>query len=284
MSTMVMQPTATTASATQQARRGLILYFAILIPITALLEGIMIRAGTLIGLLVLLLMFTPTLASVIARLTLREGFGDVSFRVGGRRGVQGMLLALIQPVLVGLLAYGVAWSVGLAEFAPPAIGSLFLAEFSVQFVAQLIGGLGEEIGWRGYMLTRLIDAGVPYPVLVSGLIWGVWHLPLLLSGLYYAGPNIYLSALLFMVAVTVLSWFYAQVRLATGSIWPAIILHGAWNAIIHNLFDASTSGAQGSLWIGESGILVMLATIAVSVLLIRAWQPTAESSARKKEN
>lgn len=284
MSTMVMQPTATTASATQQARRGLILYFAILIPITALLEGIMIRAGTLIGLLVLLLMFMPTLASVIALLTLREGFGDVSFRVGGRREVQGMLLALIQPLIVGLLAYGVAWSVGLAEFVPPTFGLLFLAELSVQFVAQLIGGLGEEIGWRGYMLTRLIDARVPYPVLVSGLIWGVWHLPLLLSGLYYAGPNIYLSALLFMVAVTVLSWFYAQLRLVTGSIWPAILLHGAWNAIIHNIFDASTSGAQANLWIGESGILVMLATIVVSVLLIRAWQPTAERSARKKEN
>jgi membrane protease YdiL (CAAX protease family) len=255
----------------QQARRGLALYFAILIPVTALLEGIMIKRGAMLGQLVLLLMFMQTLASVIARLTLREGFGDVSFRVGGRRGVQGMLLALIQPVLVGLIAYGIAWSVGLAEFAPPALGLLFLAELSVQFVAQLIGGVGEEIGWRGYMLTRLIDAGVPYPVMVSGLIWGGWHLPLLFSGLYYAGPNVYLSALLFMVAVTALAWFYAQLRLTTGSIWPAIILHGAGNAILHNVFDAATRGDQALLWIGESGILVTLAVIAVSALLIRVW-------------
>jgi membrane protease YdiL (CAAX protease family) len=280
--------TEVTLDSVQQARRGLVLYFAILVPITAVLEGIMIKTGSLNGLLVLLLMFIPTLASVIARLALREGFGDVSFRVGGRRGVQGMLLALVQPVLVGLVAYGFAWSVGLAEFAPPAstadsaaqgavvrFGLLFLAALSVNFVAQLIGGVGEEIGWRGYMLTRLIDAGVPYPVLVSGLIWGVWHLPLLLSGLYYAGPNVLLSALLFMVAITVLSWFYAQLRLATGSIWPAIILHGAWNCIIHDVFDASTGGAQASLWIGESGILVMLAVVAVSVLLTRVWRPSA---------
>ena len=34
---------------------------------------------------------------------------------------------------------------------------------------------GEEIGWRGYMLTRLIAAGVPNAVLVSGVIWGLWH-------------------------------------------------------------------------------------------------------------
>jgi hypothetical protein len=113
--------TEVTLDSVQQARRGLVLYFAILVPITAVLEGIMIKTGSLNGLLVLLLMFIPTLASVIARLALREGFGDVSFRVGGRRGVQGMLLALVQPVLVGLVAYGFAWSVGLAEFAPPRI-------------------------------------------------------------------------------------------------------------------------------------------------------------------
>ncbi|MEZ4710125.1 MAG: CPBP family intramembrane glutamic endopeptidase [Caldilineaceae bacterium] len=266
--------TEVTLDSVQQARRGLVIYFAILILATAILETMIIRSGAM-GLLVLLLMFMPTLASVIARLSLREGFGDVSFRVGGRRGVQGMLLGLLQPLLVGLIAYGIAWSVGLAEFAPPAFGLLFLAELSVQFVVQTIGGLGEEIGWRGYMLTRLIDAGVPYPVLVSGLIWGAWHLPLLFSGLYFAGPNVYLSALLFMVAVTVLAWFYAQLRLVTGSIWPTVILHGAGNAILHNVFDASTRGDQALLWIGESGILVTLAVIAVSVLLMRFWRPRA---------
>jgi len=288
MQNSAIVPTAVTLDSVQQARRGLVLYFAILVPLTAVLEGIMIRTGSLNGLLVLLLMFIPTLASVIARLALREGFGDVSFRVGGWRGVQGMLLALVQPVLVGLIAYGIAWSVGLAEFAPPVstadsaaqgamarFGLLFLAALIGNLVPQLIGGVGEEIGWRGYMLTRLIDARVPYPVLVSGLIWGGWHLPLLLSGLYYAGPNVLLSALLFMVAITVLSWFYAQLRLATGSIWPAIILHGAWNCIIHDVFDASTGGAQASLWLGESGILVMLAVVAVSLLLTRVWRPSA---------
>ncbi|MEZ4869506.1 MAG: CPBP family intramembrane glutamic endopeptidase [Caldilineaceae bacterium] len=279
--------TAVTLDSVQQARRGLMIYFAILLPITALIEGYMIQRGAMIGLLVLLLMFMPTLASVIARLSLREGFGDVSFRVGGRRGVQGMVLALLQPLLVGLIAYGIAWSVGLAEFAPPSstaypavesavarFGLLFLAALTGNFVPQLIGGVGEEIGWRGYMLTRLIDARVPYPVLVSGLIWGVWHLPLLLSGLYQAGPNVLLSALLFMVAITVLAWFYAQLRLGTGSIWPAIILHGASNCIFHDVFDASTSGAQATLWIGESGILVMLVMVAVSVLLTRYWRPS----------
>ncbi|HMN31044.1 MAG TPA: hypothetical protein PKE45_23010, partial [Caldilineaceae bacterium] len=142
----IMQSIATlqsqvSSSAVQQARRGLALYFAVLVPITALLEAIMIRTGTFAP-CVLFLMFTPMLASVIARLTLREGFGDVSFRLGGRRGVQAILLALILPVIVGLVAYGVAWSVGLAEFTPPD-SSTFpavtnrLARLGLQFVSVL---------------------------------------------------------------------------------------------------------------------------------------------------
>ena len=61
--------------------------------------------------------------------------------------------------------------------------------------------LGEAVGWRGYMLTRLVDARLPRPVLLSGLIWATWHLPLVLSGQYAAGPYTVLSGVLFILVV-----------------------------------------------------------------------------------
>ncbi|MEZ4869443.1 MAG: CPBP family intramembrane glutamic endopeptidase [Caldilineaceae bacterium] len=271
----------------QRARRGLALYFAILVPLTALLEGIMIGTGTFTP-WVLFLMFTPTVASVTVRLTLREGFGDVSFRLGGRRGVQAILLALILPVIIGLVAYGVAWSLGLADFTPPAsatfpavtnplarLGLQFVSVLSIGILIDLVLAAGEEIGWRGYMLTRLIEARIPQPVLVSGLIWGAWHLPLIFGGLYAVGPNPLLSGFWLMIAFTVGSFLYAKLRLAIGSIWPAVMLHGAWNSTIQGVFDVSTSGEQATLWVGESGILVMLAIIVVVILLARTWRPNA---------
>ena len=66
---------------------------------------------------------------------------------------------------------------------------------------------GEEIGWRGYMLTRLIDAGVPKPVLLSGVIWGLWHVPLILGGVYLAGPPPVVSAALWLVTATAFASF-----------------------------------------------------------------------------
>jgi hypothetical protein len=70
-------------------------------------------------------MFAPAAASVVARLVLREGFADVSFGFGGRRTWKMILLAVLFPIIVGLVAYGVAWATGLARFDPQPSEGLF---------------------------------------------------------------------------------------------------------------------------------------------------------------
>jgi uncharacterized protein len=254
------------------ARRGLAIYFALVVVISGSLEAYYIFInpelfGTLFGLLAL--MWSPAVASVIARLVLKEGFSDVSLRFGGLRTLPWYALGLGVPLAVGTLAYGGAWLTGLVGFEGGAgaflVGLLsaatWISIYSCIFTA------GEEIGWRGYMLTRLIDAGVPRPVLASGLIWGVWHLPLILAGIYAAGPYPALSAVLFMVAVVSLAYVLARMRLETGSIWPVIFAHGAWNAIIQVAFDPVARGPVAGLWTGESGILTVVVLVVVAVLV-----------------
>jgi hypothetical protein len=95
--------------------------------------------------------------------------------------------------------------------------------------------------------SKLIDAGVPRPVLVSGLIWGLWHVPLILGGAYLVGPPPVLV--------------FARLRLQTGSVWPAVALHTAWNAVIQAAFDSASTGPLTTLWVGESGVLVALTMV-----------------------
>src|ERR1700746_1356059 len=102
-----------------RARRGLIIYFAVLIPLSVVFETLAIRGSSW---WISALMWTPAAASVVARLVLREGFGDVSFRLGGRRGSKAIGLALIFPIVIGFVAYGIAWTTGLVEFGPKPIG------------------------------------------------------------------------------------------------------------------------------------------------------------------
>jgi membrane protease YdiL (CAAX protease family) len=256
------------------ARRGLAIYFALVVVISGSLEAYYIfinpeLLGTLFGLLAL--MWSPAVASVIARLVLREGFSDVSFRFGGLRTLPWYALGLGVPLAVGILAYGGAWLTGLVGFQGGAgafvVGLVSAATWIT--IYSCIFTTGEEIGWRGYMLTRLIDAGVPRPVLVSGLIWALWHLPLILSGIYAAGPYPALSAVLFVVSITSTSFVYARMRLETGSIWPVIFAHSAWNSIIERPFDGATKGANAALWTGESGILPVIVLVVVAVIVSR---------------
>ncbi len=291
MTERVTPPNAAT-EATLRARKGLAIYFATVVVASGTIEGLLLRAGDGISnhpALVVPLMWSPALASLVARLALREGVSDVSFRLGGWRSARMLLLAWLYPVAVGLLGYGVAWATHLAEFAPPKLASLGLEHAaSVTKLAASLGfhltvvtvvaaftATGEEIGWRGYMLTRLVDAKVPRPILVSGVVWWAWHAPLVLSGQYASGPHPGLSALLFGGSVVLAGYIAARVRLESGSLWPAVLFHSAWNAVIQGTFDGFTRGGDAShttnLWIGESGVLVVAAAAFVAVLV--TWRP-----------
>jgi uncharacterized protein len=265
----------------RNARRGLAIYFAIVVVLSAVIEGFLIANPDKIG-VIAVLMFVPTVASVVARLVLREGFSDVSFRFGGRRGLGAIGIALVFPVAVGLVAYGTAWATGLAGFeARPSVG--MIVPFAVGMMVGLVLAAGEEIGWRGYMLTRLIDAGIPRPVLASGLIWALWHVPLVLGGVYAAGPSPALSAALIVVSITSFGFVIARLRLETGSVWPAIVLHAAWNRIIQGPFDGATTGVGATLWVGESGILTALTLVLAAVIFSRGrWTILREPPKREK--
>ncbi len=277
-------PTECAPSRADEARKGLLVFFALVALGSGVFQGLLLRSGKPIGespWLVYGLMWTPGIASLVCRLVLREGFRDVSFRVGGRAGWKAIGFAWLLPPVLGAVAYGLAWATGLAKFGVPALADVGLlalgqpARFATLLgitltlvsVLSLFSAAGEEIGWRGYLLTRLIEAEVPRPVLVSGLVWALWHVPLILSGQYAAGPNRLLSAATFVATVVGIGFTMAFLRLATGSVWPAIVLHGVWNAVIQGAFDVSTK--EPSIWVGEAGILIAVASLAVAWVLTR---------------
>jgi membrane protease YdiL (CAAX protease family) len=195
----------------RQARRGLVVFFALVVPLTVIFQAILITTGN--PLWVFPLMWSVTVASVVTRLVLREGFADVSFRFGGGWTWKYFVLAPIIPIAIELIAYGIAWTTGLARFDPQPAGlvpslvgdtaspiTIFVVILAwaatIGTITSAVSAAGEEIGWRGYMLTRMIDAGVPRrPILVSGVIWGLWHVPLILGGVLYAdSPSPVLTA------------------------------------------------------------------------------------------
>src|SRR5690242_3834861 len=123
MTTHVVTPALerTTDEKVRSARQGLLVYAAFLIPLSILgywLYGLM--GDELPVLPSLPMMFAPGLAGILTRLVRREGFADVSFRLRVPRMGQSIRLAFAVPLAVGIVGYGFAYLLGLAQFGPPA--------------------------------------------------------------------------------------------------------------------------------------------------------------------
>jgi membrane protease YdiL (CAAX protease family) len=274
-----------------KALSGLTIFFVVLVAGSAYFEHkILVLGGSIQNHLGIIfgLVWWVTVASIVARLALRESPRDVSFRWGGAAGTRAIAVATAMPLVVGFTAYGIGWGTGLANFRAPGLSRVVLgmhftfavnpvARFSESVLVLLVFGAlanckyaaGEEIGWRGYMLTRLVDSGVPAPIFGSSLVWGLSHVPLIVTGQYASGPSPWLSVFFFLVGIVAAGYVFAWLRLSSGSIWPCIWAHGAWNAVIQGAFDRSTS--EPSVWVGESGVLTSATLILFAVALYRVW-------------
>ncbi|MFC5816274.1 CPBP family intramembrane glutamic endopeptidase [Nonomuraea harbinensis] len=256
----------------------------------------------------MLMMFTPSLGVLAAwrasRVPFREWTRGTGLTLGERKGRTLLLVLAAWLGVPALVALAAALSVAAGLLTLDLDGlSLSRAQLEAQnvpvpaglstgVVIQLVVGvvagpllnaipsLGEEWGWRGYLVPRLTGArGVVAGLVLSGAIWGLWHAPLTLLGYNY--PNLGAGAALYftgfcVVAGVVLGWL----RLRTGSVWPAVVAHGSLNATAGivlvlgdvaeppNLAIAGLTGLVG--WV----LLAILGAVLLRIFPVRA--PSAD--------
>jgi len=89
---------------------------------------------------------------------------------------------------------------------------------------------GEEYGWRGFLQDELVKLGKRRGVLVVGLVWGLWHFPVILSGVHTYPPT---SLGLGLGLVFFVLWGFVQsyAVLKARGIWVAAFLHGVVNSV-----------------------------------------------------
>lgn len=267
------------------ARRGLVAYLSALVALSVPLYAVlMVRAQPVSEQMgaIAALMWVPTLAMVVARVLLRERHIATGLTVLNRTVLVPVATALAFPIVIGAVSYGAAWALGLASFAAPAgatggfpgLASAVVRAVVVGAPLGIITVVGEEIGWRGYMAGRLREAGLPVPDVIGGLVWAAWHAPLILTGQYAAGPHALVAVLGFVALAIGLHALWSHWLFRTGSLWPAIIGHSAWNVVIQHPFDGYTAGEAASLWVGDSGLLTAGLCLAVALIVVR-FQPSS---------
>jgi membrane protease YdiL (CAAX protease family) len=192
-------------------------------------------------------------------------------------GLRGWVPAIAIPTVVLTSGYVAAWGLGVVKLGLQATSVPIFAATTVLIVgAGSLEAIGEEFGWRGFLLPRLVGYGRVRAGLASGLLWAFWHVPLIYIAAAYHGGADPLYMVPFTITIVAMSFVANELRVASGSTWPAVVFHGAHNGIWFQL-QALVVGSAGTLdgIGGESGIVPMTLYVLVALWIVvsrPAWR------------
>jgi uncharacterized protein len=193
------------------------------------------------------------------------GFGLPSWRA--------LLVAVVGPLVIVGLSFAIAAAVGVVRFVEPAGGVAGqMLDVALPTLVFGIVFLGEEIGWRGFLLTRLA-AVLPgrSAALLTGACHAVFHLPLLtLTTTYQAAGNRWIVVPTVMVTLTLAGVWYGWLRLWSRSIWPVSLSHSAFNNVMAGAAGSvvATSPAAMAYTTTETGVVTLLIVLGTAGYLL----------------
>ena len=193
-----------------------------------------------------------------------------------------LAVAYAIPLGYALATYGVVWLTGMGRFPDQvhlaqmtsALGvshlpaywpvvALVLHHATLLWLRGCLTSLGEEIGWRGFLLPELMKL-MPFrrAAILSGGIWAVWHFPLILFGGYHGDTEMLYSLACFTLVIIAISFPLSWLRLKSGEVWTCTAFHASHNLFILKLFNPLTQDTGHTRWfVSEFGIVTVIMTL-----------------------
>lgn len=243
------------------------------------------------------IMWCPALATWLTCRLLNYNIRDLAWQWGKPKY---LTLSYFIPLIYALIAYLIIWFAGWGGFydqkfvheaaqslgwsnLPP--GIFIVMFFIVNGVIGLIGSmstaLGEEIGWRGFLVPQLSNiTNYTYTSLISGGIWAIWHFPLLIWGEYNNGASPWYGLTCFTVMVVSMSFVFTWFRLKSNSLWTGVMLHASHNLFVQSFFTPITiANKVTKYYIDEFGAVIPAVTVLFAIYF---WSRRRELIANSK--
>ena len=271
-----------------ETKRKIVLFLGLTFGLSAITWIPQIAAGTIHPLWILATMWCPAIAAIVTRLITQGNLHGFGWRSGK---VKWLALAYILPLFYALPVYLIAWSSGLGVFdegkwivSPgftPLTGLVMIV--TAGLAASLLSATGEEIGWRGFLVPEMLKiTSFQRTALLSGAVWAIWHMPLIVFADYrgHGTPLIY-SILCFAAMIAGLSVIMAWITVKSGSFWPAAMLHATHNLFVQGVFDSATvTDDTSAYWTGEFGAGLAI-SVAVAAALCLRFSPVGDLTHEK---
>ncbi|HWQ71117.1 MAG TPA: type II CAAX endopeptidase family protein [Desulfitobacteriaceae bacterium] len=296
------------------AKKRLLLFITLTIVITWIVFLLIPVCGLTYGsgLSIIILaaaMFVPAFCNILTRLITKEGFGNMYLRPHFKGHWKHYLFVYFGPAAFLFLSAAIYFLIFPGSFDPELTvlketvagqgtlglsvnGLLLISVLQVIIlgpVINIIPTLGEELGWRGYLLPKLrLFLGDRAALAVTGVIWGIWHMPVIVMGHNYGtgyGGYPWLGILAMTVFCLWLGVIEGYIAIKLESVIPAAMIHSAVNAgagLPYYLLKGDYNPLLGPAITGFIGGLP-LAVLAV-ILLIKAGKKTfSDKSAEQQQ-
>jgi uncharacterized protein len=262
------------------SNKQIVTYVLLVLLFSSVFYFLILHAGTLGaggGLFVRGLMWCPALAAFATLRIYGRRFSDLGWKWGSYQFQSWWV-----PLLYTAIAYLIVWTTGLGGFGNPEFikqagntlglhGPAWISVILYIILASVFGligslasALGEEIGWRGFLVPELArNFSFTTTAVISGVIWSLWHYPLLIWGDYNAGTPTWYGMTCFTVMVIALSFIFAWMRLKSGSLWTGAMLHASHNLFVQGIFTPLTRNAGKTAWYIDEFGAVLPAVIVV---------------------
>ncbi len=264
-------------------------YVGLVIVFSAVCESIILLGthsiGSGRGYYVQAIMWMPALAAFAACRLRGKPLAELGFGWPARKYV---LIAWLLPLAYCLLAYVPVWLSPWGSFYDAAFVNRMSRDFGLTRLPAVLqisiyvlfagtlgvirstNTLGEEIGWRGFLVPELAKV-MPFGGVVAftAVLWVAYHAPALIFADYNAGTPWWYGLLCFSLLCLFSSVSFAWLRLKSGSVWPPVILHASHNLFVQQVFDPLTVDTRRTRWLlSEFGLALALA---VGVAAVWFW-------------
>lgn len=245
------------------------------------------KLGSGFGLYVTGLMWCPGLSAIITSLILGRKISELGWQLGKTKY---QIRSYLIPLLYSFIAYIIIWSFGWGGF----YNHEFLSQISTSFgwsklpsglvmalyfifmgILGMVGNtataMGEEIGWRGFLVPEL-SKSVNYTTtsLITGCIWAVWHFPILIFADYNSGTPLWYGLICFSVLVISISFVLTWFRLKSNSLWTGVIFHASHNLFIQSIFSPLTKDTGNTKYfIDEFGVVLPIVCFCFAIYFWR---------------
>ena len=263
--------------------KALKVFFVLTIVLSATIDILIVKTGN--SIFYLLLMWSPAIgalaANIYEQLASKEKFNikkllnGLGFRLCNIKYVS---LGILLPLIYLLIPYIIYWIKYPDNFAYTGVPINLILSDCLPVMVIGIGGslfsaIGEEIGWRGYMVPALNEKyGTKKALVISSLFWCLWHFPLIIFDAYMSDLPLYYQLPMFVLCIFPVGIICGVYALKTNSVWPSAFLHAAHNNYDQTVFQVITRGENMFYYVSETGIVTVICVCIIAFIVYKKYK------------